>query len=135
MTTQSPVPPPPASPLGEGASDLAEFGYKQELNRTLSTTDLIVYGLVFMVPTAPWAIFGVVFNQAKRMVPLVYLIGLVAMILTALSYAQMSKPVPSAGSVYQWVGRGLNQHLGFLAAWTILLDFLLVPTPLYVFAA
>ncbi|RYZ28093.1 MAG: amino acid permease, partial [Propionibacteriaceae bacterium] len=44
-----------------GPSELAEFGYKQELNRTLSTTDLIVYGLVFMVPIAPWAIFGVVF--------------------------------------------------------------------------
>ena len=61
-----------------GPSELAEFGYKQELNRTLSTTDLIVYGLVFMVPIAPWAIFGVVFNAASGMVPLVYLIGLVA---------------------------------------------------------
>ena len=70
-----------------GSSDLAQFGYKQELNRTLSTTDLIVYGLVFMVPIAPWAIFGVVYNASGGMVPLVYLIGLVAMIFTALSYA------------------------------------------------
>ena len=69
------------------------------------------------------------------MVPLVYLIGLVAMIFTALSYAQMSKAFPIAGSVYSYVGRGLNKHLGFLAGWTILLDYLLVPTLLYVFAA
>src|SRR3954453_24026121 len=115
--------------------DLAEFGYRQELNRTLSTADLLIYGLVFMVPIAPWAIFGVVFNQAKGMVPLVYLIGLVAMIFTALSYAQMSKAFPIAGSVYAYVGRGLNKNLGFLAGWTILLDYLLVPTLLYVFAA
>ncbi len=115
--------------------DLAEFGYRQELNRTLSTTDLIVYGLVFMVPIAPWAIFGVVFNEAKGMVPLVYLIGLVAMIFTASSYAQMSKAFPIAGSVYSYVGRGLHPALGFFAGWTILLDYLLIPTLLYVFAA
>jgi len=124
-----------AAPPDQGSSDLAEFGYRQELNRTLSTTDLIVYGLVFMVPIAPWAIFGVVFNEAKGMVPLVYLIGLVAMIFTALSYAQMSKAFPIAGSVYSYVGRGLHPVLGFFAGWTILLDYLLVPTLLYVFAA
>lgn len=118
-----------------GARDLASFGYKQELNRTLSTTDLIVYGLVFMVPIAPWAIFGVVFNASSGMVPLVYLIGLVAMIFTASSYAQMSKAFPIAGSVYSYVGRGLKPAIGFFAGWTILLDYLLVPTLLYVFAA
>ncbi len=119
----------------EATSDLSEFGYKQELNRTLSTTDLLIYGLVFMVPIAPWAIFGVVFNEAKGMVPLVYLIGLVAMIFTASSYAQMSKAFPVAGSVFSYVGRGLHPHVGFFAGWTILLDYVLVPTLLYVFAA
>jgi len=119
--------------LGEG--DLTEFGYKQELNRGLSTTDLLIYGLVFMVPIAPWAIYGTVYNEAKGMVPLVYLIGLVAMIFTALSYAQMSRAFPIAGSVYAYVGRGMHPKLGFIAGWTILLDYLLVPTLLYVFAA
>ena len=125
-----------ARPDGAGDSgDLAQFGYKQELNRTLSTTDLLVYGLVFMVPIAPWAIFGVVYDAAGGMVPLVYLIGLVAMIFTALSYAQMAKAFPIAGSVYSYVGRSIHPNLGFLAGWTILLDYLLVPTLLYVFAA
>ena len=119
--------------LGEG--DLTEFGYKQELSRGLSTADLLIYGLVFMVPIAPWAIYGTVYNEAKGMVPLVYLIGLVAMIFTALSYAQMSRAFPIAGSVYSYVGRGMHPKLGFIAGWTILLDYLLVPTLLYVFAA
>jgi amino acid transporter len=117
------------------SNDLAEFGYKQELRRGLSTTDLLIYGLVFMVPIAPWAIYGTVFNEAKGMVPLVYLIGLVAMIFTAVSYAQMSRAFPIAGSVYSYVGRGIHPKLGFLAGWTILLDYILVPTLLYVFAA
>jgi amino acid transporter len=114
---------------------LESFGYTQELNRSVSTTDLLVYGLVFMVPIAPWAIFGTVYNSASGMVPLVYVIGLIAMIFTALAYAQMAKSFPLAGSVFSYVGRGIHPSLGFFAGWAILLDYLLVPTLLYVFAA
>jgi amino acid transporter len=114
---------------------LESFGYTQELNRSVSTTDLLVYGLVFMVPIAPWAIFGTVYNSASGMVPLVYVIGLIAMIFTALAYSQMAKSFPLAGSVFSYVGRGIHPSLGFFAGWAILLDYLLVPTLLYVFAA
>ncbi|CAN5465429.1 hypothetical protein BH09ACT7_BH09ACT7_51930 [soil metagenome] len=88
-----------------------------------------------MVPIAPWAIFGTVYNSAGGMVPLVYLIGLVAMVFTALAYAQMAKSFPLAGSVFSYVGRGIHPAAGFFAGWAILLDYLLVPTLLYVFAA
>jgi amino acid transporter len=114
---------------------LEAYGYKQQLKRSVSTTDLLIYGLIFMVPIAPWAIFGVVYNAASGMVPLVYLIGLIAMIFTALAYQQMAKSIPLAGSVFSYVGRGLHPTAGFFAGWAILLDYLLVPTLLYVFAA
>ena len=114
---------------------LESFGYTQELNRSVSTVDLLVYGLVFMVPIAPWAIFGTVYNSASGMVPLVYVVGLVAMVFTALAYAQMAKSFPLAGSVFSYVGRGIHPGVGFFAGWGILLDYLLVPTLLYVFAA
>ncbi|WP_375390062.1 APC family permease [uncultured Amnibacterium sp.] len=119
----------------ENQRTLESFGYKQELKRSVSTVDLLIYGLIFMVPIAPWAIFGTVYNSAAGMVPLVYLIGLVAMIFTALAYAQMAKSFPLAGSVFSYVGRGIHPALGFFAGWAILLDYLLVPTLLYVFAA
>ena len=114
---------------------LESFGYKQELHRSVSTFDLLVYGLVFMVPIAPWAIFGTVYNSSAGMVPLVYVIGLIAMIFTALAYSQMAKSVPLAGSVFAYVGRGIHPGAGFFAGWAMLLDYLLVPTLLYVFAA
>ncbi|WP_197379302.1 APC family permease [Mycolicibacterium mengxianglii] len=114
---------------------LESFGYKQELHRSVSTVDLLVYGLVFMVPIAPWAIFGTVYNSSAGMVPLVYVIGLVAMVFTALAYAQMAKSFPLAGSVFSYVGRGIHPYAGFFAGWAMLLDYLLVPTLLYVFAA
>ena len=62
----------------EGQRSLESFGYEQELHRSVATVDLLIYGLVFMVPIAPWAIFGTVYNSASGMVPLVYLIGLIA---------------------------------------------------------
>ncbi|MFT4044293.1 MAG: APC family permease [Gordonia sp. (in: high G+C Gram-positive bacteria)] len=114
---------------------LESYGYTQELKRSVSTLDLIVYGLIFMVPIAPWTIFGTVYNAASGMVPLVYLVGLIAMIFTALAYAQMSRAFPLAGSVFTYVGRGIHPAAGFFAGWAILLDYLLVPTLLYVFAA
>jgi amino acid transporter len=114
---------------------LESFGYAQQLQRSVSTFDLLVYGLVFMVPIAPWAIFGTVYNSAAGMVPLVYAIGLVAMVFTALAYSEMAKSFPLAGSVFSYVGRGIHPGAGFFAGWAILLDYLLVPTLLYVFAA
>lgn len=116
-------------------NSVESFGYKQELKRSISTVDLIIYGLIFMVPIAPWAIFGTVYNEARGMVPLVYTIGLIAMIFTALSYSQMSRRVPLAGSVFSYVGAGVHPNLGFFAGWLMLLDYLLIPTLLYVFAA
>lgn len=126
-----------ATPVREstGDHDLSEFGYEQELRRTLHLRDLLVYGMVFMVPIAPFAIFGVVFDTSKGMVPLTYVIGLVAMVFTALSYREMSRAFPIAGSVYAYAGRGLRPEAGFLAGWAILLDYLLVPTLLYVTGA
>ncbi|GAA0036798.1 MULTISPECIES: APC family permease [Brevibacterium] len=129
---QKPPLPPEAT---DEAHTVESFGYTQELRRSISTTDLIIYGLIFMVPIAPWAIFGTVYNEAKGMVPLVYTIGLIAMIFTALSYSQMSRRVPLAGSVFSYVGAGVHPNLGFFAGWVMLLDYLLVPTLLYVFAA
>jgi amino acid transporter len=118
-----------------GAEDVERFGYRQELKRSLSTVDLLVYGLIFMVPIAPFGIFGFVYNGSGGMVALAYVIGMVAMAFTALSYAQMSKAFPMAGSVYSYAGRGLHPGAGFLAGWLILLDYVLIPSLLYIIAA
>lgn len=88
-----------------------------------------------MVPIAPFGVYGEVMVGAKGMVVLAYLIGMFGMIFTALSYARMSEAFPLAGSVYSYVGRGMNQHLGFIAGWLILLDYILVPTLMYVVSA
>ena len=116
-------------------SGVEAFGYRQELKRSLGLFDLLIYGLVFIVPTAPFPVFGIVFNASKGMVPLVYAVGLVAMVFTAWSYMTMSLAFPVAGSVYAYASRSLGEVAGFFAGWGILLDYLLTPTLIYVVCA
>jgi amino acid transporter len=111
------------------------FGYKQELRRALTLRDLVVYGMIFMVPIAPFGIYGYVAQGSSGMVALTYLIGMVGMIFTALSYARMSEAYPIAGSVYSYAQRGINPTVGFFAGWVILLDYILVPALLYLVSA
>nr|WP_217505289.1 APC family permease [Pseudomonas corrugata] len=105
------------------------------MKRSLSLTDLVVYGMIFMIPIAPFGVYGYVNAEAPGMVPLAYIIGMVAMLFTALSYGSMARAFPVAGSVYSYAQRGLNPHVGFIAGWLMLLDYLLIPPLLYVYAA
>lgn len=114
---------------------IEQFGYKQELKRALSFWDLLIYGLIFMVPIAPFGVYGYVADASKGMVALAYLIGMTGMIFTALSYARMSEAFPVSGSVYAYAQRGLNEYVGFVAGWSILLDYILIPSLCYVVSA
>src|SRR3954447_1156822 len=121
-------------PLPAEGGPVRPGGYRPQLRRSLGLRDLVVYGLVFMVPIAPFGIFGGVFQASGGMVALAYAIGMVAMMFTALSYSQMAKAFPMAGSVYTYAGRGIAQPVGFMAGWAILLDYILVPSLLYLIA-
>ncbi|MBV1854523.1 APC family permease [Catellatospora tritici] len=133
LTPQAEGSPTATTPVGD--PDLSKFGYTPQLRRTLSFTDLLFYGLIYMVPIAPFAIFGGVFQASAGMVGLAYIIGMALMIFTAASYAQMVKAFPIAGSVYNYAGRGIGAPAGFFAGWAILLDYILVPGLLYLVAS
>ena len=85
------------------------------LQRTLSFRDLVVYGLLFIGPLAPVAVFGVLDARTSGAVALVYVLATLAMAFTAWSYAEMSRVVPHAGSVFAYASEGLGRHAGFLA--------------------
>ncbi len=98
-----------------------------KLRRTLSLANLVFYGLIMVQPTAPMPIFGVVSQEARGHVASAVLAGMLAMLLTALSYGRMATLYPSAGSAYTYVSRELHPLLGFLTGWSILLDYLIGP--------
>lgn len=114
---------------------LETLGYRQELSRTMSLSDVVVYGLIYMVPLAPLQVFGFIYNFSSGMVAAVYIVAAVAMYFSALSYSEMAKVFPVAGSVYSYVRFGAGDLLGFLSGWAILLDYLLLPGLLFIFAA
>ena len=105
------------------------------LNRSLSTKDLIIYGIIFMIPVAPVAFYGSFLQPANGMVALAYLVGMIAMLFTGFSYATMSHRYPFSGSVYTYVQQGTTPALGFISGWGICLDYILIPTITYLISA
>ncbi len=97
------------------------------LRRDLTLWDLIFYGIVIVQPIAPVPLFGITQVDSRGHAVLTILIGMVAMLFTAVSYGRMAALYPSAGSAYTYVGRGLNPHLGFLTGWGMLLCYLMFP--------
>jgi len=97
------------------------------LRRTLTLWDLIFYGIVLIQPIAPVPLYGVAQKLSDGHFVTIILIALFAMLITAVSYGRMGALYPTAGSAYTYVGRGLNPHLGFLAGWAMILDYLLQP--------
>jgi putrescine importer len=95
--------------------------------RVLSLWDLVLFGLAFVGPTAPYSMFGIATVKSQGHLPLVYLLAMVVMSLTAISYGRMAAAYPEAGSTYAYASKGLNPHLGFLAGWGMILDYVLIP--------
>jgi amino acid transporter len=130
----------PSDPLidasgGAAQSQLESLGYTQELSRSMSLWDVVVYGLIFMCPLAPVSVFGFIYNLSGGQVAMVYIVAAIAMCFSAVSYAEMAKVFPVAGSVYSYVRFGAGEFLGFLSGWAILLDYLLLPGLTFIFAS
>lgn len=108
-------------------NDLNQYGYEQSLKRVLPLSYLVFYGLAYLAPLTIFSTYGIVVNMTHGMLALSYILATCAMLFTAYSYSQMVKAYPMAGSVYSYVQRSINPHLGFLAGWAILMDYLLLP--------
>jgi putrescine importer len=99
----------------------------QRLKRVLSLRDLLVYGMMIMQVVAPIPIFGLLEQRSNNHAVTTILVAMLAMVITAISYGRMARLYPMAGSAYTYVGRALNPHLGFLAGWSMFLDYLVIP--------
>ena len=107
----------------------------QKLKRALTLKDLAIYGLAFMTPIAPAYIYGAATEVTGGALAGAYMIAMVAMLFTALSYGKMAGEFPVAGSTYSYTQRGINKYLGFFAGWGIYLDYVLVPLIVFITGA
>lgn len=105
---------------------LEALGYKPGFRRVLSRGDLVLYGLVILTQTAAYPVYGIVQQTSLGHAALSYLVAMTGMLFTAASYGKMSAAFPGAGSTYTYAQRSLSEHVGFLAGWAMILDYLLI---------
>ncbi|MEV8213601.1 APC family permease [Leifsonia sp. NPDC077715] len=97
------------------------------LRRSLGLWAIVGLGLGYMTPTVVFDTFGIVSDETKGAVPAAYLVALVVMLFTAVSYGKMAGAIPSAGSAYTYVRESIHPNLGFMVGWTSLIDYVLLP--------
>ena len=118
MSSTAPVDPtvPPPQDEGEG-----------HLLRVLGTPSLVLFGLVYMVPLTVFTTYGIVTQVSGGRLSVAYLVTLAVMVFTARSYARMAAAYPVAGSAYTYTQKTFGAPIGFLAGWSLLLDYLFLP--------
>lgn len=97
------------------------------LRRALGLPSLVLFGLVYMVPLTVFTTYGIVTQTTGGRLSVAYLVTLAAMVFTARSYARMAVAYPVAGSAYTYTQRSFGAPVGFLAGWSLLLDYLFLP--------
>jgi len=97
------------------------------LRRTLTLTDLILYGIIVIQPVAPMSVFGVLSDRGRGHVVTAVLIAMVAMLFTGISYGRMARAYPSAGSAFTYVAQEVNPAVGYITGWSMVMDYMLNP--------
>jgi putrescine importer len=97
------------------------------LKRVLGLPALVLYGIILIQPTAPMPLFGAAAVKAQGHVVTTILIGMVAMLFTAIGYGRMANAYPSAGSAYAYVSREIHPSLGYLVGWGMIFDYVMNP--------
>ncbi len=105
----------------------AATGETPHLRRVLSLPGLVLFGLAYLVPLTVFTTYGLVTIQTGGRLPAAYLVTLVAMTFTALSYGAMARAYPLAGSTFTYASAVFGPSVGFLAGWALLLDYLFLP--------
>ncbi|UDU83378.1 APC family permease [Pseudomonas sp. HN2-3] len=95
--------------------------------KSMGLSALVLFGLAYMVPLAVFTTYGLVTQMTKGHLPTAYLLTLAAMLLTAYSYGRMVQAHPYSGSVYTYTRKAFGTHIGFMAGWTLLLDYIFLP--------
>src|SRR5713226_2221968 len=82
--------------------------------------------MIILQVVGPMPTFGLLEERSNNHAVITALVAMLPMIVTAVSYGRMAILYPMAGSAYTYVGRSLNPHLGFLAGWSMFLDYWMI---------
>jgi urea carboxylase system permease len=106
------------APQGSDTNELAGFGYKQELDRSLGNFSSFAAGFSYIsILTGVIQLFAFGFLFAGPAVWWTWLIVLGGQMLVALCFAEMAGQYPLAGSVYQWSKKVAGDFSSWMTGW------------------
>src|ERR1700741_3477459 len=103
---------------GGDSAELAGFGYKQELDRSLGSFSAFAAGFSYIsILTGVTALFGFGYLNAGPGVWWTWPVGVGGQILVALCFMEMAAQYPIAGSVYQWSKQISTGYVSWMTGW------------------
>ncbi|HEX3975301.1 MAG TPA: amino acid permease [Solirubrobacteraceae bacterium] len=111
-----------APTAGGDSSELAGFGYKQELDRSLGKFSSFAAGFSYIsILTGVFQLFGFGFAFAGPAVWWSWLVVLAGQGCVALCFAELAGQFPLAGSVYQWSKRIGTDFVSWMTGWILII--------------
>jgi urea carboxylase system permease len=109
---------PDATAGASDSSELAGFGYKQELDRSLGSFSSFAAGFSYIsILTGVTALFGFGYLNAGPGVWWTWPVVIGGQILVALCFMEMAGQYPIAGSVYQWSKQLASGFSAWMVGW------------------
>jgi amino acid transporter len=103
-------------------SELASFGYKQELKRTMGSFSSFALAFsMISVTTTVFTLFPQPFQQIGGVAIWLWVPCIAGVILIAAVYGHLSVRLPITGYAYHWASRLVNPHFGWFTGWNAML--------------
>jgi amino acid transporter len=110
-----------SAPAGADA-DLAQFGYRQQLNRTMgSYTSFALAFSMISVTTTVFTLFAQPFQALGGVAIWLWLPVGAGVLLITLVYGHLAARLPVTGYAYQWASRIVSPHYGWFTGWNAML--------------
>ncbi|MFC4032196.1 amino acid permease [Streptomyces polygonati] len=120
-------PDPPSGPDSEDTAGLADFGYRQELHRSLGRYASFAAGFSFIsVLTTVFQFFAFGYSFGGARFFWTWPAVLIGQLLVAACFAELAARYPISGAVYQWSSRLSNKVFGWYAGWIMVLGQIVV---------
>jgi amino acid transporter len=110
--------PTPTSPAGGDAADLAQFGYKQSMERHTGRFASFAIAFAFVsIATGIFTTYGAVLNSSGPVGIWTWPIAVVGQLAVAFVLGTIASRMPVTGYAYQWMSRLANPILGWIIGW------------------